>query len=184
MWILSSIGDRTPTIAQVTEPRRPGAESSWTPFTNWITCLGFLGRPEEVFCCAGKVSTLETHTEDNADILLRFRSGVVATVHLDYLQRTYRRSCELIGEDGVIIWDYIARSMTLYGKQDRHCELFQENINYELNQMYVEELKHFVRCIQGEEQLAVDAAQGREVLQIALAATASAAWKATVTIDR
>jgi predicted dehydrogenase len=96
-----------------------------------------LGEPREVFCYAGKVSTLEIDTEDSADILLRFDYGAVANVHLDYLQRTYRRSCELIGEDGVIVWDYISQLVRVYGKDDRRAEDYEESINTERNLMYV-----------------------------------------------
>lgn len=134
----------------------------------------FFGDVEEVFCYAGKTSTLEIDVEDNADILMRFRSGIVANLHLDYLQRTYRRSCEVIGEDGVIVWDYISQSVTVYGKKDRHCEVFAENINTERNQGFLDELKHFVACIEGVDQPVVDAAGGRAVLEIALAAKVSA----------
>ena len=133
-----------------------------------------LGEPREVFCYAGKVSTLEIDTEDNADILLRFDYGAVASVHLDYLQRTYRRSCDLIGEDGVIVWDYISQQVTLYGKEDRHAEILQESINADLNHMYVEELRHFVACVETGAVAAVDAVAGAHVLGIALAAKLSA----------
>ena len=143
-----------------------------------------LGEVTEVFCYAGKTSNLEIDTEDNADILLRFSSGVVANVHLDYLQRTYRRSCELIGEEGVIVWDYITQTVRLYEKIDRRVEVFLENINVERNQMFIEEMKHFIACIQGEEKPALDAAEGREVLRIALAAKTSAVEGRVVSIDK
>ena len=134
-----------------------------------------LGEPREVFCYAGKLSTLEIDTEDNADLLLRFDYGAVANVHLDYLQRTYRRSCELIGEDGVIVWDYISQLVRVYGKEDRRAEDYQESINAELNVMYVEELRHLVDCIEGRATPELDAAGGRAVLAIALGAKRSAA---------
>jgi predicted dehydrogenase len=142
------------------------------------------GEVAEVFCYAGTVSKLEIDTEDNADILLRFSSGVAANVHLDYLQRTYRRSCELIGEEGVIVWDYIAQVVNLYGKADRHVEVFLENINVERNQMFVDEMKHFVACIQGEEKPALDASEGRAVLGIAIAAKISAREGRIVRIEQ
>jgi predicted dehydrogenase len=134
-----------------------------------------LGEPREVFCYAGRVSTLEIDTEDTADILLRFDYGAVANVHLDYLQRTYRRSCELIGEDGVIVWDYISQLVRVYGKEDRRAEDYEESINAELNVMYVEELRHLVDCIERGVAPELDAAGGRAVLGIALAAKRSAA---------
>ncbi len=62
--------------------------------------------------------------------------------------------------------------------------MFPENINTELNQMFIDEMLHFVACIEQREQPALDSAGGRAVLQIALAAKASAAKKETVTIQR
>lgn len=149
---------------------------------DYLTWL--LGMPREVFAYAGKVSTLEIDTEDNADILLRFDYGAVASVHLDYLQRTYRRSCDLIGEDGVIAWDYIAQSVTVYGKDDRRLEVFQESINAERNQMFLDEMRHFARCVTEGEPPVVDAAAARAVLEVALAAKASAAEGRPVVIGR
>lgn len=134
-----------------------------------------LGEPREVFGYAGKLSTLEIDTEDNADILLRFDYGAVANVHLDYLQRTYRRSCEVIGEDGVIVWDYISQLVRVYGKEDRRAEDYEESINAERNLMYVEELRHLVECVERGGPPELDAAGGRAVLAIALAAKRSAA---------
>jgi predicted dehydrogenase len=134
-----------------------------------------LGEPREVFCYAGRLSTLEIDTEDTAYILLRFDYGAVANLHLDYLQRTFRRSCELIGEDGVIVWDYISNLVRVYGKEDRHSEDYGRSINFELNVMYVDELRHFVECIEGRTTAELDAAGGRSVLGIALVAKRAAA---------
>ena len=142
------------------------------------------GKVTEVFCYAGKVSDLEIDTEDHAEILIRFASGMTANVHLDYLQRTYRRSCEFIGEDGVIVWDYIGQTVSLYGKEDRHVEMFLESINVARNQMFIDELAHFVRCIHGEEKPSLDAAGGRAVLKVALAAKTSAREGRVVRIEQ
>jgi len=143
-----------------------------------------LGEPREVFAYAGKVSSLEIDTEDNADVLMRFDYGTVANVHLDYLQRTYRRSCELIGEDGIIAWDYIAQTVRVYGKEDRRHETYEESINTDRNFMFVEELRHFVACAERGAPPMLDATGGRRVLEIALAARASAAEGRPVRLDR
>jgi len=74
----------------------------------------------------------------------------------------------------VIAWDYITQSVAVYGKEDRRVEVFQESINTERNQMFVDEMRHFVRCIQAGEPPVLDAAGGRAILEVALAAKASA----------
>ena len=149
---------------------------------DYLTWL--LGLPREVFAYAGKVSTLEIDTEDSADVLMRFDYGTVANVHLDYLQRTYRRSCDVIGEDGVIAWDYIGQSVTVYGKDDRRLEVFQESINTERNQMFLDEMHHFARCVLEGAAPVVDAAGALAILEVALAAKASAVAGRPVTLGR
>lgn len=142
-----------------------------------------LGVPREVFAYAGKVSRLEIDTEDSADVLLSF-GDVVANVHLDYLRRMYRRSCDLIGEDGVIVWDYVARSVAIHGKEDRQMEVLLEPLNTEPNQMFLDEMLHFLHCVETGEAPALDAAGGRRVLEIALAAKTSAAEGRPVRVGR
>jgi predicted dehydrogenase len=134
-----------------------------------------LGEPCEVFCYASKLSVLDIDTEDSADILLRFEGGAIGNVHLDYLRRAYGRSCDLIGEDGVIVWDYVSQRVRVYGKEDRRAEDYEEAISAERNLMYVEEIRHFVDCIERGAIPELDAAGGRAVLAIALAAKRSAA---------
>src|SRR5262245_41033713 len=69
--------------------------------------LGWLfGDAVEVFATAEHVSDLAGDTEDLAEVTVRFASGPLAQVHLDYVRRAYHRNLEVIGEDGVIVWDY------------------------------------------------------------------------------
>ena len=141
-----------------------------------------LGEPREVFCYADKLSRLEIDTEDSADILLRFDGGAVGNVHLDYVRRAYGRSCELVGEDGVIVWDYSSPLVRVYGK-DGQPEDYAEPPNAEGNLMYVDELRHLVDCIERGATPELDAAGGRTVLAIALAAKQSAAEARPVRLD-
>ena len=143
-----------------------------------------LGEVVEVVCFAEKKTSLEIDVEDNADILMRFASGTTANLHLDYIQRTYRRSCELIGEEGVIIWDCIAQTVSLFGKEDRQVQVFLRNINSDVNQMFVDEMKHFVNCIQGREQPALNVNEARMVLGTVVAAKTSAEQKKVIQINR
>jgi predicted dehydrogenase len=142
-----------------------------------------LGEPREVFCYADTLSRLDLDTEDSADILLRFTDGVVGNVHLDYLRRAYHRSCEVIGEDGVIAWDYVSQRVRVHGKEDRRAEDHEESLAADRNLMYLEELRHLVDCIERGTGPELDAAGGRAVLAIALAAKRSAAEGRPVRLD-
>ena len=136
--------------------------------------LWMLGDVKMVCCMADKQSSLEIDVEDVADILLRFSSGVIGHVHLDYVQRAYARNCKFVGEDGVITWDFNEGQTSFFSAQDKKWTQFKQPVNYEMNQMYVDEIQHFVNCLKGIEKPTLDIFGGIEDLKIALAAKQSA----------
>lgn len=132
-----------------------------------------LGEVSEVFCFAGKLSDLEISTEDTASILLRFNGGALGEVHLDYIQRAYDRSLQLIGDEGTIWWSYQDKLVRWYTASDRMWRSAAWPA-YEPNDMYVAEMRHLLGCLAGRETPALDLMGGWRVLEIALAARASA----------
>jgi predicted dehydrogenase len=134
----------------------------------------FLGEVSQVFCFSGKLSSLEIDTEDTAEILLRFSSGAIAEVHLDYVQRSYSRSCQIIGEEGTILWNFNERQVKLYSAEASRWQTFSQKPDYDINQIYIEEMKHFLQCIEGKNKPVQDINSAKRVLEIALAAKEAA----------
>ncbi len=134
----------------------------------------FFGEVEKVFCFAGKLSSLEIDTEDTAEILLMFKNNIIVEVHMDYIHRPPSRSCHIIGEEGVILWDYYKRQVELFSVQDEKWLIFREEESFERNDMYIEEMKHFINSIERKEKPLVSVRDGKRALEIALAAKESA----------
>ena len=61
---------------------------------------------------------LEIDTEDMASVIVGFEGGVSAQVHLDYLTVPYRRSLEVYGDTGTILWDDNAHTLRIYTKKE------------------------------------------------------------------
>ena len=78
-------------------------------------------------------------------ILYSFEKCPVVHIHLDYLQRYYNRSCQIIGEYGTITWDYNSHQVHWYDSRRDvwHIHRVQEG----LNDMYVKEVEHFFECL-------------------------------------
>lgn len=138
------------------------------------------GDADEVFCTAARLSSLAIDVEDFAEVTLRFRSGVVAQLHLDYLQRSYRRDCEVIGERGVIVWDYVEPRVTLYTEERDSWLGFGEPLDFSHNDMFVDEMRHFARCIAGDERPLIGGEQALAALRLVEAAKASSARRVWV----
>lgn len=134
----------------------------------------FCGPVADAVCLAGKMSQLEIDTEDIAALLLRFRNGIIGEVHLDYVQRAYRRTCQIVGEEGTIHWDFSARQVRWYSARTRQWNQYDDPPDWEVNRMYLDEMEHFLACLAGAAEPEVDVIQAAEVLRIALAAKQSA----------
>jgi spore coat polysaccharide biosynthesis protein SpsF (cytidylyltransferase family)/predicted dehydrogenase len=133
-----------------------------------------VGEVEAVSCFSGKVSDLEIDTEDIALTTLRFANGALGEVHLDYLQRTYNRNCQIIGEKGTIRWDFAGGEVCWYVSDEGQWHRFAPPDHWEINDMYLEEMGHFVDCLEGKSSPCCDIHDGRRILEIALAAKDSA----------
>jgi predicted dehydrogenase len=136
--------------------------------------LGWLfGEASEVFCAAAHVSDLAGDTEDLAESTVRYECGILAQVHLDYLQRGYRRNLQIIGETGTIVWDYPTHRVTIHLPG---CAPENETVDDgDPGEMYREEVRHFVRCIDGRESPLVDGHEALRSLRVVEAAKRSVA---------
>src|ERR1700674_413960 len=137
--------------------------------------LGWLfGWPRRLFCVGGKLSNLEIDVEDTASTLMECEvEGRSVPIHLqqDYLTNPGERSCEVVGERGKVsanLADAILQVWTGDGKLES-----QRFDMIERNQIFLEELKHFLACLEGPETSRVTAREGARSLQVALAARES-----------
>jgi predicted dehydrogenase len=142
-----------------------------------------MGKVASVACFSGKLSRLEIDTEDTAAILLRFENGAIGEVHMDYVQRTYSRTCHILGDEGTIRWDYSAGRVSYYSAALRQWQAFVTEDTWQPNQMYVDEMQHFLRCLAREEKPVCDVFEGSRILSVALAAKESAASGRMVTLN-
>ena len=133
-------------------------------YARWL-----FGEVDEVYCHGGKASSLEIDTEDSVNILMRTVSGVGIVIHMDYLQRAYWRTCKVVGEEGTIYWDMASKTVRLYSASNGGWRTFPEPDGYTVNDMYLDEMRHFLSCLRGEDAPELGLGDAKRVLQIALA---------------
>jgi predicted dehydrogenase len=126
----------------------------------------FFGEVEQVYCVGGKQSDLEIDTEDMAELVMRCFNGAYAEVHLNYLNRTRLREFVIVGENGIIKWDSNEQSVKLFETEDRCWKVYNVEFEFQINDTYVLEMKHFLRCICGEEESINGASDGRASVEI------------------
>jgi predicted dehydrogenase len=133
------------------------------------------GLPRRVMAVGGHLSNLEIDVEDTASILMEcVVNGRPIPVHLhqDYVQRPPSRTCQVIGSEGKILVDFRTLSVKRFDGsgslvEDTALEAFPRN------QLFLDEMTHFLACIQGQESPLVSLRDGAQSLRIALAAKES-----------
>lgn len=131
------------------------------------------GLPQRVSCRGGKLSALEIDVEDVVELCLEYEGPRrLVSVHLDFIQRVASRSCKFIGTEGTLTWDgmtdHIEVKTAVVGKA---CSL--DIPTPDKNTMYVDELRHFLACVEDGGVPLIDGPQAFEVLSIVEAAKAS-----------
>jgi predicted dehydrogenase len=135
------------------------------------------GPPRRLFALGGHLSHLEIDVEDVASTLMEFHlDGRTLPVHLqqDYLQRPPSRGCEVVGDQGKVVMDLPSLSVTRYDCKGAVAEN-QRWDNFDRNQLFVDEMRHFIECVQTRRNPLVDLSDGAWSLRMALAARESIA---------
>jgi predicted dehydrogenase len=133
------------------------------------------GLPRRVFAVGGHLSSLDIDVEDTASILMECNvdgRNIPVRVHQDYLRRPPTRTCEVVGEEGLIRLDF----RRLWVRHWDHEGQLTNTYSYEghqRNDLFVDELRHFLACIRREEAPAVTLRDGAQSVRMALAARES-----------
>ncbi len=129
------------------------------------------GLPGRIFAMGGHLSSLEINVEDVASILMDC-GGVPVHLHQDYVQRPPSRTLQIIGDTGKIMVDFRTASFTHFDA-DGKVATEQSFHDFERNEMFMSELRHFFACIKGDEKSLVSLSDGVQSLKMALAAKES-----------
>jgi predicted dehydrogenase len=133
------------------------------------------GMPTRVFALGGHLTRLEVDVEDTASILMECTvdgRSVPVHVHQDYIQRPPSRTCEVIGDAGKILVDLRQMTVTAFDADGSIMESFSQP-GFERNQLFLDEMRHFLACLEGRETPRVSIRDGVLSLMIALAAKRS-----------
>ena len=137
-------------------------------YVRWL-----VGEVKSVAAEVGRLSDLEIDVEDTAEIILRFQNGAIGTVHLDMTQRVMTRTCRIVGTQGTLLWNGLSHQVQFFAAASKEWSELHSADSKPADEMYVSEMRHFLRCVRNEETPVVSGTDGLRVLEIALAAKES-----------
>ena len=106
-------------------------------------CLLFCGEFNKITGNFNSISDLKLNTEDFVNILISFKSGVCANIHLNYLSRPPSRKVDIIGSKGQISFNYYENQAKLFinGKCSKTFNVIKK---FDRNKLFVDEIKDFL----------------------------------------
>lgn len=127
----------------------------WTLVSDYTHELDFMrylvGDACEVFAMAAKTGELEHMPDPNiVEIIMRFESGAIGTVHMDYIRDPEKRSLEIVGDRGSIELYIPQGKLRLYksGKPG-----FEENqIQFSRDDVFTKQIDNFIGVLNDEEE--------------------------------
>ncbi len=133
----------------------------------------FMGELRTVNAQVSHLSDLDIDVEDSAEIILNFENGAVGNIHLDMIQQPPRRQCRIVGTKGTLTWNGLDHRVCLFSNESQSWSEIHPATELDRNEMYLEELQHFLNCVAGQASPLINGEDGRRVLEMALAAKQS-----------
>jgi predicted dehydrogenase len=106
--------------------------------------------------------------EDSAEIGLKFASGLIGSVHLDYVQRPAQHTLEIVTRAGAIRWDNADGSVQVYAGEQ--WQTYPAPAAFERNTMFLDQMRHFLAVCRGEAEPLCTLQDGVRALELALKA--------------
>jgi predicted dehydrogenase len=133
-----------------------------------------VGEVSEVTALTAQGAGLELNVEDTAHVLLRFANGALGSVTLDYAERPSSHELHIVGRRGTIRWSDAEGVAVHHDGESGRAREVRPSPDFTRNTMFVDEMRHFIACLRGEEAPACSLDDGVAVVRIALAAKRSA----------
>ena len=138
-------------------------------FLRWV-----FGDVEWISAWSGNQSNLDIDAEDLAMLQLKFMSGVVAQVSMDFFRLNSTRCCVAIGDEGTLRWDAVAARVERFDVDTDSWQIVFED-RPDRNSSYRNQLQSFFEDIRLRRQsdIAASGDDGLAVLQLIEAARLS-----------
>jgi predicted dehydrogenase len=134
-----------------------------------------LGEIEDVSAVESRRDTFGLAVDTCVDVTGRVAGGASVHVHLDFVQRPPHHQLTVIGTEGTITWNQADGAARRYSAATGRWETILAPDGFERNWMFLDEMRHFLACLQGDAQPCCTLADGRAALEVALAAKHSIA---------
>ena len=112
---------------------------------------------KEIYCKGFNLEHREWDIFDTADIILEFENNKIGSIHMDYIQAPFRRSLEIYGTKGTLLWCNFGDIKFYSETSQKWCKI---RVDKSFGKMYLKQLQHYIRCINSKDKPMVSGSEG------------------------
>jgi predicted dehydrogenase len=127
---------------------------------NFLTL--FFGKAKKVMAMQAAIPAIEIGCDEGVDILIHHESGVISNSHLNFFQKPYRRSLEIIGTNGTILWNFMTPQIRILNDKTEEVLDLGIDAGVLLDESYKNQMQHFLDVVKGNEESKVSLEKGIE----------------------
>ncbi len=128
-------------------------------YANWL-----FGPLDELKAIRKNTNQLEIDVEDIVKIIAKNKNECLLNFHLDFCSKIPKRYCCLYGSKGYIKLDFIKNKIS--SKLDIEKEEKSYKIESNYNDMYINQMKHFFKCIEYDKVPKITLEETTEIMRI------------------
>jgi predicted dehydrogenase len=132
-----------------------------------------LGEVDTLFAFTAQSHGLDLPVEETAEVSLRFASGTVGSVNLNYVQQPPAHTLEIVGSAGTLRWNNSDGVLWHYQPGQLEWQPYTQPDGFDRNWMFVDEMNDFLAAARGEREPQCTLEDGIRTLEIALLARQS-----------
>lgn len=149
--------------------------------THPLDYLRFLvGEVRSLCAFNGHISPLELDVDDAAEVALKFKSGALGGLHVNYFQRPPIHRFEIVGTAGTLRWDNADGCLSLYQMPAEFGAWSAEPLpaveqqfklppDFERNHLFLAQTRHFIEVVRSHVQPACTLEDGIRAQQLVCA---------------
>lgn len=131
--------------------------------------IALFGDIHKIYYLKNSLGSLRIESDEIVHILIEHSNGVTCDISLDYVSRKSTNRIEIICEKGILDLDLVDNLLT-FEDGKRKDILFNERLDP--NQMFIDELEYFFKCIKTKSKPLQGIDEARKVLEILLSKNA------------
>ncbi len=121
----------------------------------------------------GKISKISTYNSFNSKLKIdaefstnhqiKFENGVIAQIHVDFMQKPYERKLEILGDKRKLLFDYYKNQILIIDRNGNTKKIIEKR--FDRNNMFLDEIKKFFECINKNLKIDSDISNSIEIIK-------------------